>query len=148
MTQMIELNLNPDRETLRRFGFIALGGFGLVALLAWKEWLIFAFGLGSARPFVAGAFGGLAVLATLLSLVAPSANRFLYVGLALLSYPIGFVVSYLIMGTLFFGLIAPLGIFFRLIGRDSMHRRYQPEATSYWVEPRPNRGAESYFRQF
>ena len=29
---------------------------------------------------------------TLLSLVAPSANRFLYVGLALLTYPIGFVV--------------------------------------------------------
>ena len=73
--------------------------------------------------------------------------RFAYIGLTLLSYPIGFVLSYLIMGTLFFGMIAPVAIFFRAIGRDSMRRRYEPEAESFWSDARPARSKESYFRQ-
>ncbi len=148
MAQMIELDWNPDRETLRRFGWIALVGFGLVALLAWREWLVLSMGLGGARPIVAGAFATLAGVCALFSLLAPRANRPIYVGLAILTFPIGFVLSYLILGTLFFGLIAPIALFFRLIGRDSMKRRMLPEAQSYWSDPRPRRGTQSYFRQF
>ena len=148
MAQLFELDLNPDRSTLRRFGLIALAGFGFVALLAWYEWLIFSFGLGSARPWVAGCAAGLAVLSAFFSLVAPAANRPIYVGLSLITFPIGFVLSYLILGTLYFGLFAPIAIFFRMVGRDSMQRRYQPEAESYWIDSRPRRSTESYFNQF
>jgi len=148
MAQMIELDLNPDDRTLRQFGWIALGGFGFVAVIAWFEVLIFSFGLGAARPWVAGAVLGLGVLSAFFSLVYPRANRGIYVGLAVVSFPIGFVLSYLIMGLLFFGLIAPLAIFFRLTGRDSMHRGYDPAAETYWVDARSPRPAESYFRQF
>ena len=49
MAKMIELDLNPDDRTLRQFGWIALGGFGFIAIIAWFEVLIFAFGLGAAR---------------------------------------------------------------------------------------------------
>ena len=116
MANMIELNFDPDERTLRHFGFIALAGFGLLAGLAWFEILIFSVGLGAARPWVAGAFGGLGVLAALTSLVYPRANKLLFVGLSIVAFPIGFVLSYVIMGTLFYGLITPVALFFKLIG--------------------------------
>jgi len=148
MSKMIEINLRPDETTLRHFGWIALVGFGFVAAIAWFEVLIFAVGLGEARPIVVGVFAALAVISALFSLVYPKANLPIYLGLTIVSYPIGFVLSYVIMGTLFYLLITPVAIFFKLTGRDSMHRRFEPEAATYWVDPRPRRGTESYFRQY
>ena len=148
MSKMIEINLRPDEKTLRQFGFIAFFGFGFVAAIAWYEALVFSFGLGEARPIVAGGFAGLGVLALLLGLVWPKANLPIYVGLTIVAYPIGFVLSYVIMGTLFFLLITPVGLFFKLTGRDPLHRRYEPELASYWIDSRPDRPKESYFKQF
>ncbi|MBY0398917.1 hypothetical protein K2X89_01385 [Myxococcota bacterium] len=124
MSKMVEINWQPDERTLRQFGWIALVGFLLVALLAWNEWLVFSVGLGSARTAVAGAFAGLGVLSALFSLAAPKANKPIFLGLTLLSYPIGFVLSYVIMGFLFFGLITPLGLAFRLAGKESYFRQF------------------------
>lgn len=148
MAKMIELDWNPNRDTLRRFGWIAVAGFSFFALLAWKEWLLFALGLGGARTTVAALFATLALLSGFFSLVAPRANRPIYLGLALLSFPIGFVLSYVIMGFLFYGLITPVGLFCRLLGRDTMKRRFEPDAASYWSDCRPERSKESYFKQF
>lgn len=148
MSSLVELNLNPDQKTLRQFGVIAFIGFGVLGLLAYYEKLIFAFGLGSARLTVVAVLVGIGTLALLFSLVFPKANRVLYVGLTLLAFPIGFVLSYVIMGTLYFLIIGPIAIAFRLFGRDAMHRRYDPNAGSYWTEASPPRDKESYFHQY
>ncbi len=148
MSKMIEIDWQPDDRVLRQFGIIALFGFSFLAVLAWWEWLIFGFGLGAARHPVTYVFAGLAGLSALFSAVAPRANLPIYLGLTVLAYPIGFVLSYLIMGFLFFGMITPVGLFFRLTGYDRLDRRFDPDATTYWKDPRPRRGKESYFRQF
>lgn len=148
MSKMIEIDWRPDERTLRQFGGIALFGFSFLAALAWWELLIFSIGLGEARPIVAGAFAALAGLSAFFSLVAPRANLPIYLGLTILSYPIGFVLSYLIMGFLFFVMITPLGLFFRLTGYDPLRRRFDANASTYWTDPRPRRGKESFFRQF
>jgi len=148
MSKMIEIDWRPDDRTLRQFGVIALFGFLFLAVLAWWELFVFSFGLGESRPIVAGTFAALAGLSAIFSLVAPRANLPIYLGLTVLSYPIGFVLSYVIMGFLFFVMITPAGLFFRLTGYDSLHRRFDREATTYWTDPRPRRGKESYFRQF
>ena len=148
MSKLVEINFNPDRRTLRQFGVIAFVGFGALAALAYYEKLLFSIGLGEARiPLTAG-FAGLGSIALLFSLVAPKANRFLYLGLTLLSFPIGFVLSYLIMGTLFFLIIGPIAVFMRIFGRDAMHRRYDPKAATYWSSARRPRDKESYFHQY
>jgi hypothetical protein len=148
MSRTIEINLEPDVRTLRQFGFIALGGFAFLAVIAWCEVLVFSFGLGAARSYVAGGFATLAVVSLIFSVVYPKANLALYLGLTVIAYPIGFVLSYLIMGALFFLLITPVGLALRLFVRDPMERRMLPEAESYWVEPRRERPSESYFKQF
>jgi hypothetical protein len=148
MAQMIEINLKPDAKTLRQFGLIALVGFGFVALIAWKEWLIFAGGLGSARSIVAGVFVGLAGYSALFALIWPKAVLPVYLGLTILSYPIGFVLSHVIMGTLFFLIISPTGIVMKLMGKDPLERKWDPDAESYWLDCAPPRPKEDYFKQF
>lgn len=148
MSKMIEIDWRPDDRTLKQFGFIALFGFSFLAAIAWFEVLVFSFGLGEMRPIVAGGFATLAGVSTLFSLIAPRANLPIYIGLTILAYPIGFVLSHFIMGLLFFGMITPLGLIFRVIGKDPMNRRFEPAAETYWSDPRPRRAKESFFRQF
>ena len=148
MASVIDLNLKPEAKTLRQFGWIALVGFGFVAALAWYEKLIFSFGLGDARPIVAGGFAALAGISAFFSLVYPKANWPIYVGLAILTFPIGFVLSYLIMATLFYLIITPVGLLLRLTKTDPMNRKLLPEAETYWVDAGPPRPSESYFKQF
>jgi hypothetical protein len=148
MSKLVEINFNPDTKTLRQFGVIAFIGFGALALLAYYEKLIFSFGLGEARMTVVWAFTAVGCLALLLSLVAPRANRILYVGLTLLAFPIGFVFSYMIMAALYFLIIGPIAVLFRLFGKDPMHRGYDPSAPTYWQPAKPPRDKESYFHQY
>jgi hypothetical protein len=148
MAGLIDVNLRPDDRTLRHFGFIALAGFGLLAVLAWYELAIFAFGLGSWREEVAGTLAVLGAVALLTSLLFPRGNLPLYLALTVIAFPIGFVLSYVIMGTLFYLIIAPIGLMMRAFGRDPLNRAFLPGASSYWVDARPARPKESYFRQF
>jgi len=148
MAKMIEIDFHPDERTLRQFGWIALGGFGVLAALAWFEKLVFAGGLGEARLPVAATLLGLGLLAVLLGRIRPQANRFLFVGLSLAAFPIGFVLSYVILSTLFFLVIAPIGVGMRLFGHDPMNRKLEPEASSYWTPARPEPARDRYFKQF
>jgi hypothetical protein len=70
------------------------------------------------------------------------------VGLSLLAFPIGFVLSYVIMGALYFLIIGPIAVALRLAGRDPMRRARDPQAASYWTPARPARDKESYFHQY
>jgi hypothetical protein len=148
MSKMVEFDWRPDDRKLRQFGFIALAGFGLLALLAWTERGPFAFGLGEARAVVAAGLAGLGALSLAFSLAFPRGNWPAYVGLSVVAFPIGFVLSYVIMGTLFYAIIAPIGLVMRLFGRDPMNRAFLREAPTYWVDAPPPRPRESYFRQF
>ena len=146
--KLAHLNLRPDERTLKQFGFIALVGFGLLATCAFFETGMFAFGLGPARTTVALAFAALGVFAAGASLVQPEANRFLYIGVSVLAFPIGFVLSYLLLGLLFFGVIAPTGALLRAFGKDPMQRSFRRDQATYWNVSHPGRSKKSYFRQF
>ena len=64
------------------------------------------------------------------------------------AFPIGFVLSYVIMGTLFFAIITPIGLLVRLFAADPMQRKFDANARTYWTDCRQDRGQESYFKQF
>ncbi|MDD9940131.1 MAG: SxtJ family membrane protein [Myxococcales bacterium] len=148
MSKLVEINWSPDARVLRGFGFVALVGFTGLAAMAWYGVLLFSFGLGPVRMPVSCALLAVGLVSGTLSLIAPRGNRFLYVGLSVLTYPVGFVLSHLIMGGLFFGLFVPLGVVLRLSGRDSMRRRRDPHASSYWEASHAPKKPDSYFRQF
>lgn len=148
MSKLVVLNLRPDRRALRQFGFAALGGFGLLAALAWWETGVFAMGLGSAREWVVYTLCGLAVGCFGFALVFPRANLPFYWVVAVIGYPIGYILSYVIAGFLFIAVLGPVAIVMRVLGRDPMSRGPNSRAQSYWVERRAQRDPETYFRQF
>ena len=59
------------------------------------------------------------------------------------------LVSPVVLGVIFFGVIAPFALVMKLFGRDSMRRRHDPEATSYWIARDPaGPDSESFRDQF
>lgn len=145
---MVEINFRPDRRMLKHFGYVAFAGFGLLGALIWWRQGLFGFDFGTTARFCAWILWGLGGVSLLLSLIAPGANRPLYLLLVLLTYPLGWVLSHVVLAVVFIGVITPIGLLFRLIGRDPLRRRFDPQATSYWVPHRPAQGIERYFRQF
>ncbi len=145
---MLQINLRPGRQELRQFGWIALIGFGVLGALIFWHKLPMAHLTGDASTTVALVLWGIGGVSALFSTVVPPANRPLYVGLIVVTYPIGYVLSHVLMALLFFGLFTPVGLVFRLIGRDSLHRRFEPDASTYWMPHRPPDTMKRYFRQF
>ena len=47
------------------------------------------------------------------------------------------VTNPVIMGVVFFTTVAPLGLLFRILGKDPLHLRRDPSASTYWIERRP-----------
>ena len=145
---LLVVNLHPTRRELRQFGVIALVAFGLLG--GWILWrgTLFGIDLGTAGPIIAYVLWGVGLVSGVLSAVAPAANRLLYVAMIVLTYPIGFVVSHVILAFVFYGIITPIGLVFRLTGRDALRRKFEPDAASYWIAHREPGSVERYFRQF
>ena len=136
---MIDINWKPTPRQLKQFGlaFLVFGGIG-GGLLWWQ----FGSNLVSKALWVAGP------VAALVGLVAPRALKPVFIGMTILAWPIGMVIGTLAMALTYYLLITPIGLFFRLIGRDPLHRKLDPEAETYWIRRGPPAPPERYFRQF
>ncbi len=92
---------------------------------------------------------GLAAALTAISMVVPRILRplnKLWLRFGLLLHRI---VSPIVLGIIFFGVITPLGLALRLRGKDPLRLRSEPTAASYWIERRPPGPApKSMSRQF
>jgi hypothetical protein len=60
---------------------------------------------------------------------------------------LGWVNTRILLGVVFFGLITPMGLAFRMAGRDLLPRAFDPRATTYRVPKKPRPGAHM-LRQF
>lgn len=88
------------------------------------------------------------VVVAFVGLLKPSAVRPLYVGMMIASFPAGWLISHLILATVYFTLFTPLALFFRLMGRDSL-RLSTSSACPTYLDARPAPGDKrSYFRPF
>ena len=134
--KLVEMNWNPTDRQLRQFGMISLVALPLLgAFWGWGNVSVIA---------VTAAIG--AVLA-IVGWVYPRGLKPVFVGLTLVTIPIGMVVGELAMAVVFFGLIVPIGLVFRLIGRDSLQRKLDRQADSYWQPKKQPRDAAAYLRQ-
>jgi len=59
------------------------------------------------------------------------------------------VMSPILLGVVFFGVITPMGAIMRWLGRDALRLRFDKDATDYWIERRPPGPApDTYRNQF
>ncbi len=136
---VLEINKNPSKRELRTFGWI-LPLFA-VAVGAIFQWRVGAPGAARVVWIAGGAL-------TAVYLAIPPLRRFVYLGWMYASYPIGYVVSHVILGIAFYAVFTPVGVLMRLSGKDPMTRRFDRSAASYWVEHDPHREMERYFSQY
>ena len=137
---LIEIKWNPSRKELRSFGIIAIIATAVISLLLHLikglaiQWTLLIFAIG--------------LVIFLSSIISTKVTRIFYVALTMLTMPIGYVVSFVLLGTFYFLIITPLAFVFRLIGRDRLHRRFEPDAKSYWMTRHSASTLDRYFRQF
>lgn len=136
---MITLKLNPSRRELRVFGLI-LGPF--LALIGW--YLSRRFESPPTFPIMAG----VGALAFVLAVAVPIALKPIYVAWTTATFPIGWVVSHVVLALVYYGVLTPIALALRLSGRDPMGRRFDRAATTYWVRRAKQRELASYFRMY
>lgn len=124
-------------RVLRQFAALSILVFGGMAY--WQ-------GLQE-RSTLALILAGLAVLIGPLGLAKPQAIRFVFVGMTAVAFPIGWLVSHVVLALLFFGMFTPVALLFKLIGRDALARRQRPEVPTYWAAQPVVKNVRSYFRQ-
>ena len=137
---VVNINTDPTRRELKQFGFIWMGFvafFGVIAFFKFDN------------PSLARGLWVAAVVVPVVGWVFPRFMRWVFLGMSYLAWPIGFVVSHVVLAMVYYLVLTPIGLLTRLFGYDSMKRGFDSEATSYWSE-RPASAAEatSYFRQF
>lgn len=135
---MIAIQWNPDRKQLRQFAgiwfpaFCVLVGWSIAKKTGhWQEIEI--------AWWVAGIFSAA-------GWIFPPLIRPVFVGLILLTYPIGWVVSHLLLGLIFYGVVTPIGVLLRATGHDPLDLQ-PPRGSTMWKSPIGKAEPSSYLRQ-
>lgn len=139
MMPLVRMNWQPDRGTLRRFSQFWLFFFGLIfgpLALANDH---------SALFYMSSAIG---VAVWLIGLLRPEILRLPYVMLSMITFPMGWVVAHGLLAVAFFGVLTPIGVAFRLLGRERLSRRFDPTKKTYWEPHRSARELARYLKQF
>jgi hypothetical protein len=134
-----EIQFRPSDQTVRQFAGFWIVFFGGIAVYQ---------GYFRERTTLALTLGLAAAVVGLIGLAAPRLIRPIYVAWMIAAFPIGWVVSHLILAILFYGLFTPISLFFRLIGRDALQRRPRPELKSYYVAKTTPTDPGAYLRQY
>lgn len=133
---LVEFNWNPAPRQLRQFAVI--GGV-LLPLLGW--W----WGASAATVGLLLVLGcGLAVT----GYHRPALVRPAFLGLMLVTTPIGLVAGELVLLLIYFALFLPLAMLFRLTGRDALLLRPDHQRSSWWQVRTGPPQARQYYRQF
>ena len=136
---LIRIEHHPTRRQLNVFGLIWLVFFGILgAVVA---------GRGGAAV-VARACWTAAVAVPAIGWLVPGFMRIAYLGMAYAAFPLGFVVSHVLLAAVYYLLLTPMGVAMRAFGYDPMGRRFDPGAESYWIPREAEEDAERCFRQF
>lgn len=134
---LIRINRNPSGRQLLVFG---LAWVVFLALLGWDAW-------SRGQHLAAETTWTLAAVVPLAGLISPGFLRYVYLAASYATYPIGFVVSRVVLTLVYYLALTPIGLTMRLFGHDPLSRRFDPKARSYWVSRSGAKPAESYFRQ-
>jgi len=132
------LPLKPTPRMLRQFS---------------GAWLVVFAGLAGHRallrhqPGAAVALGAVALLG-LIGLARPALMRWLFIAATVITFPIGWVISQLVLLLMFLLVITPVALLMRLRGRDILQLKRPPDHVSLWKQ-RPERTEPGrYLKQY
>ena len=114
----------PDKQELRKFGFVFATGMVLIFGLFFP-WVLER--PSPSWPWIAAAvFAGSALL-------LPQILKPVFIVWMKIGHVLGWINTRIILGVVFFIIFAPVALFMRLLGKDPMRRRLDATATSYRI---------------
>ena len=137
---LMDINWNPDRNELRKFGETSLAMLNVIALIFY--WLDRLSAVWSLYLCAAG------LVIFILSRTATRLVKPLYLLLYAMALPIGLILTHILMAGFYFIILTPIGLIFRLIRRDPLKRKFNPNAKTYWTPHRTPDSLKRYFNQF
>lgn len=136
---LVQLNRNPSAAELRWFGLLFAAFFAVAGLLASRG--------GGPGP-VAFTLWGVGAAVPALYYAVPPLRRPIYLAWIHLAYPVGLAVSYLALALIWGAVFTPTGFVLRLLGRDPLARRFEPDRPSYWIPHVTGADRTRYFDQY
>ena len=136
--QWSDVTRKPPSRMLRQFAGLWLVVFG--GLAAWRVWS----GHTGAWTDVLAV---MAVVVGVSGLLWPAAVRPIYTGWMVVAFPVGWTISHVALGAVFYVVFTSMALFFRLTGRDALHLR-RGDGGSYWMGKAGAKSGEEYLRQY
>jgi hypothetical protein len=132
-----QISWPPTRRELAWFGIVT----GAASALA-GAWLLHGGSQPAARACFAAGFG--------LPIVAhvPWLGPRLYFAWMALGAVIGAIMGPIVLTFVYVTMVVPIGLWFRIVGRDSMRRSLDRAAPSYWESYPQSKDPSRYLRQY
>lgn len=141
---MMKVDFKPPANVLRQFAFLAVVGLPLIAFAVLRLCGAFHWGHPALLASV-----GIGVLQLVLFMAgAKQLTHVVFVALMIVAMPIGFVISHVFLAAIYYLVMTPIGLVFRLIGRDAIGKKLDPKAATYWRDRGQPRPAISYFKLY
>jgi len=131
---LVEFNWKPTDRQLRQFGIVSTFALPLVGWF----W--------SAPSKTVGILALVGLVVGAVGWIRPQLLKPIFISLAVVATPIGMVVSELMMVLIYGFVFVPMGLWFRVLGRDAMNRKTEPK-NSYWESVKKNPSVAHYYRQ-
>ena len=135
---MIALKKTFSASELRWFGPLFALFMGMIGALA--RWRF------DAPQIAVWIWAGAGVVIVLYYLI-PGTRRAIFMCWLGVVFPIGWLLSHVLLGLVFYLLVFPIGLLLRVARYDPLTRKFDGEAASYWREREPVRDPRRYFRQ-
>ncbi len=118
-----------EQKELRMFGLLIGGVFTLIGL-----WPL-VFGSGGPQAWAVSIGLGLVILAAMV----PRRLKCVYRIWMAIGHVLASINTRILLGVVFYGLLAPMGLIMRALGRDPLHLSFEPDRNTYRVlrSPRP-----------
>ncbi len=136
---LIRIDYSPSRHKLALIATVWMVLLGIVGAILLKK---------TGCVPAAAAVWAAALLIAGIGWAAPRLMRAVYLGLVYATLPVALVVSLLVLLLVYYLVLTPTGLLMRLFGYDPMHRRFDPDAQTYWLPRQQDEDVSRYFRQF
>lgn len=136
---LMEMNWRPSDRDLRLFAAVQW----IVAAIC--MWLVYRRFGWIVLPAV---LIGLSSIGLIAGLIRPRSLQSLFVAWMLAAFPIGWLMSHVVLAIVYYGVMTPIGFVLRLRGHDALGLAPTRDAQSYWVERPGPSDPSTYFRQF
>jgi multisubunit Na+/H+ antiporter MnhG subunit len=130
--------IKTDSKELRKFGIILAIVLGLLGGFALYK--------GSGKYL---GFWGVGLLFLVFGLFLPQFLKSVYKAWMALALVLGWINTHLILGLIFYLVFTPMGLIMKLLGKDLLDQKLDPEAKTYWKKrEKSSLGIRRYERLF